>query len=211
MPALGADRVGMPLYGIVAGLGVGGLAVALAIQPTIENLIAGINLIADNALRIGEVCKYGDDMVGTVESVGIRSTRIRGIDHKLTNIPNAVLAKMPIVSPTRREQMLIRTVLGLRCETTTDQLRQVVVKLRHLLASDPRLEPASAYAHLVKFGDSSLDIEISAHVKTADSTAFFAAQEEILLRVMEILEQVGTAMAFPSQTLYLGRDRGIGP
>ena len=208
--ALGADRVGMPLYGIVAGLGVGGLAVALAIQPTIENLIAGINLIADNALRIGEDCKYGDDMVGTVEAIGIRSTRVRGIDHKLTNIPNAVLAKMPIVSLTRRERMLIRTVLRLRCETTPEQLRQVVAKLRHLLTTDPRVDPGSAYAFLVKFGDSSLDIELSVHVRTADSVEFFVVQEEILFRVMDILEQVGTALAFPSQTLYLGRDRGIG-
>src|SRR5581483_7523702 len=150
---VGADRIGMPLYGIVAGLGVGGLAVALAVQPTVKNLIAGISLVADRAVRFGEVCRYGDAL-GTVEAVGIRSTRIRGVDRSLTNIPNAVLAKMPIVSLTRRDRMLIQAVLGFRCETTPAQLRQVLAKLRELLESHPRIDPDSARASLVKLGDS---------------------------------------------------------
>jgi MscS family membrane protein len=207
--ALGADRVGMPLYGIIAGLGVGGLAVALATQPTIENLIAGINLVADKAVRHGEYCKYGDAQ-GTIERVGIRSTRIRGDDRSITNIPNAVLAKLPIVSLTRRDQMLIQTVLGLRYETTPEQLRDVLVNLRQFLKGDPRVDPNTARARLVNFGDSSLDVELFAYVKTAVWTEFLDIREEILLRIMDIIKQAGTAMAFPSQTLYLGRDDGIG-
>jgi len=206
--AFGADRVGMPLYGIIAGLGVGGLAVALAAQPTIENLIAGISLVADKAIRFGDYVKYGDN-AGTVERVGIRSTRIRGDDRALTNVPNAVLAKMPIVSNTRRDQMLIQTVLGLHCDTTPEQLRYVLESLRQLLNAHPRVDPHSARAHLVKFGDSSLDVEVFAYVKTTKYVEFLRIREEILLRVMDIIEQAGTAMAFPSQTLYLGRDRGI--
>jgi len=206
--AIGADRVGMPLYGIIAGLGVGGLAVALAAQPTIENLIAGVSLVADKAIRIGEYYKYGDAM-GTVEAVGIRSTRIRGDDRKLTNIPNAVLAKMPIVNHTRRDQMLIQTVLGLHYDTTPEQLRYVLESLRQLLKGDPRVDSDSARASLVKFGDSSLDVEVFAYVKTTKYLEFLRVREDILLRVMDIIEQSGTAMAFPSQTLYLGRDRGI--
>ena len=206
--ALGADRIGMPLYGIVAGLGVGGLALALATQPTIENLIAGISLVADKAVRIGEFCKYGDAL-GTVEAVGVRSTRIRGLDRTLTNIPNAVLAKMPVASLTRRDRMLIQTVLGLRYETTPEQLRDVLVKLRHLLESDPRVDSDSASARLVKCGDSSLDVEMFAYVRTTVWVEFLGIREELLLRMMDIIEQAGTEMAFPSQTLYLGRDRGI--
>ena len=208
--ALGADRVGMPLYGIVAGLGVGGLAVALAAQPTIENLIAGINLVADKAVRVGEYCKYGD-AVGTVEAVGIRSTRIRGDDRTLANIPNAVLAKMPIISLTRREKIVIRAELGLRYETTPPQLRAVLENLRALLKGDPRVAPESARARLIRLGDSSLDIEVFAHLKTTDGLEFLGIQEDILLRVLDIIEQAGTALAFPSQTLYLGRDRGSDP
>lgn len=206
--AFGANTVGLPLYGILAGLGVGGLAVALAAQPTIENLIAGISLVADKAVRIGELCQYGDAL-GTVEAVGVRSTRIRGHDRTLTNIPNAVLAKMPIISLTRRDQMLIRTVLGLRYETTPEQLRTVLVNLRNLLKGDPQVE--TARARLVKFGDSSLDIEVWAYVRTADWVEFLGIREDLLLRMLDIIEQGGTALAFPSQTLYLGRDRGNDP
>jgi MscS family membrane protein len=205
--AAGADRIGIPLYGIVAGLGVGGLAVALAAQPTIENLIGGMSLLADRALGIGDLCKYGDAQ-GTVEAVGIRSTRMRGADRALTNIPNAVLAKMPIISLTRRDRMLIQIVLGLRQETSPAQLRNVLHALRGSLLADPCVDADSVRIRFVNLGDSSLDIEVFAYVKTKDWAEFLRIKEEILLRVMDIIEQAGTALAFPSQTLYLGRDRG---
>jgi MscS family membrane protein len=203
---LGANRLGIPVYGIVAGLGVGGLAIALAAQPTIENLIGGLNLFADKPIRVGEFCRYGDAL-GTVEAIGIRSTRIRGFDRTLTTIPNAVLAKMPIVNLTRRDQMLIRTVIGLRYETTPEQLRYVLVKLRELLLGHPRVHPEPARARFIGFGASSLDIELFAYVMTPDWNEFLGIREDILLHAMDIIEQGGASIAFPSQTLYLGRDR----
>jgi MscS family membrane protein len=205
--AFGADRVGIPLYGIVAGLGVGGLAVALAAQPTVENLIGGLNLFADKAVQIGDFCKYGDQ-AGTVEAIGIRSARIRGVDRTLTTIPNAVLAKMPIVNITLRDRILIQTVIGLRYETSPEQLRSVLAKLREMLLGHPRVHPDPARARFIGFGASSLDIEVFAYVTTRDWAEFLGIREDILLRVMDIIEQAGTALAFPSQTLYLGRDRG---
>jgi len=208
--ASGADRLGIPLYGIVAGLGVGGLAVALAAQPTIENLIGGISLVADNAVRFGEICKYGDHL-GTVEKVGIRSTRIRGDDRTLANIPNAVLAKMPIVSLTRRDQMLIQAVLGLSGAASPEQLRTVIARLRELLEGDSRLDPASAHVFLVNLGISSLDVEMSAYVRTTDTTEFFRVREEVLLRALDIIKQCGTPLAYSTQTLYFGDDRGGAP
>ena len=116
---------------------------------------------------------------------------------------------MPIISLTRRDQMLIRTVLGLRYETTPEQLRTVLVNLRNLLKGDPQVE--TARARLVKFGDSLLDIEVWAYVRTADWVEFLGIREDLLLRMLDIIEQGGTALAFPSQTLYLGRDRGNDP
>jgi MscS family membrane protein len=203
----GADRIGMPLYGIIAGLGVGGLAVALAAQPTVENLIGGLSLFADEPIRVGDLCKYGDQ-TGTVEAIGIRSTRIRGLDRTLTTIPNAAMAKMPIVNLTRRDRMLIETVIGLRYETSPEQLRHILVKLREMLRGDSRVHRDPVRARLIGFGTSSLDIEVFAYVMTRDWAEFLEIREEILLRVMDIIEQAGTALAFPSQTLYLGRDRG---
>jgi MscS family membrane protein len=204
--AVGADRLGLPVYGIIAGLGVGGLAIALAAQPTIENLIGGMNLFADKPVRVGDVCRYGDAL-GTVEAIGIRSTRLRGVDRTLTTIPNAVLAKMPIVNLTRRDRMLINAVIGLRYETSPEQLRDVLVRIRELLLDHPRVHSDPVRARFVGFGGSSLDVEVFAYVTTGDWGEFLGIREEILLRVMDIVEQAGTAIAFPSQTLYLGRDR----
>jgi len=204
--ALGANRLGIPVYGIVAGPGVGGLAIALAAQPTIENLIGGLNLFADKPIRVADFCKYGD-AVGTVEAIGIRSTRIRGIDRTLTTIPNAALAKMPIVNLTRRDQMLIQAVIGLRYDTTPEQLRYILVRLREMLLGHPRVHPEPARARFIGFGASSLDIEVFAYVMTSDWNVFLGIREDILLRVMDIIEQGGSAIAFPSRTLYLGRDR----
>lgn len=205
--ALGADRMGLPVYGVVAGLGVGGLAIALAAQPTLENLIGGLNLFADKPIRVGDFCKYGSDL-GTIESIGIRSTRIRGLGRTLTTIPNAMLAKMPIENFTWRDRMLLRADLGLRYETTPEQLRYVLVRLRELLLGHPRVDPDPARARFAGFGESSLNIEVFAYVTTNDWNEFLGIREDILLRVMDIIEQAGTAVAFPSQTLYLGRDHG---
>ena len=205
--AVGADRVGVPVYGIVAGLGVGGLAIALAAQPTIENLIGAMNLFADKPVRVGDFCQYGEAK-GVVEAIGIRSTRIRGVDRTLTTIPNATLAKMPIVNFTRRDSIVLNTVIGLRYETTRDQLRHLLAELEDLLHSHPRVTAETARARFVGFGDSSLNIELLAFVNTIDWAEFTVVREDLMLRVMDIVEQAGAAMARPSQTLYLGRDRG---
>jgi len=207
---MGADRVGMPVYGIVAGLGVGGLAVALAAQPTIENLIGGLSLFADKPVRVGDFCQYGDQS-GTVEAIGIRSARIRGMDRTLTTIPNAALAKMPIVNVSQRDRMLIQTVIGLRYETNEQQLRNILGSLRDLLLTHPRILSDTARARFIGLGASSLDIEVFAYVMTPDWPEFLGIREEILLRVMQIVEAAGTSFAFPSQTLYLGRDRIVDP
>ncbi len=205
--AIGAERLGMPVYGIIAGLGVGGLAIALAAQPTIENLIGSLSLFADKPIRVGNFCKYGEN-VGTIETIGIRSTRIRGVDRTVTTIPNAMLSKMPIVNFSQRDRILIRAVLGVRCDASTEQLRFILAKAREMLMAHPRLLPESARARLIGFGASSRDIEVFAYAITSDWLEFLAIQEDVFLRLIEIVQQSGTSFALPSQTLYLDRDRG---
>ncbi len=208
--AVGAQRLGLPVYGIVAGLGVGGLAIALAAQPTMENLIGGLSLFADKPIRVGDVCRYGNDE-GTVEAIGIRSTRIRGRDRALTTMPNAVLSKMPLVSLSQRDQMLIQSVIGVRYETSPEQLRYLLVKIREALLGHPKIQPDSVRVRFVNFGASSLDIELFAYVKTTKRPEFLSVREEIFLQVMDIVKESGTGFAFPSQTLYFGRDGGLDP
>ena len=206
--AMGADRLGLPVYGIVAGLGVGGLAIALAAQPTVENLIGGLSLFADKSIRVGDFCRCGSDE-GTVEAIGIRSTWLRGADRTLTTIPNAALSKMSVVNFGRRDEMLIQSTLGVRYETRPDQLRFLLVKIREMLVMHPSIDPDSVRARFAGFGASSLDIEVFAYVKTTNRGEFLGIREDILLRVMDIVDQSGTGFAFPSQTLYLARDRGL--
>jgi len=208
--AMGADRLGIPVYGIIAGLGVGGLAIALAAQPTIENLIGGLSLFADKSIRVGDLCRCGTDE-GTVETIGIRSTWLRGVDRTLTTIPNAALSKMPVVNFGQRDQTLIQSVIGMRYETSPDQLRYLLVKIREMLLGHPCIHPESARARFIGFGACSLDIEVFAYVKTRDRAEFLGIREDVLLRVMDIVGQSGSGFAFPSQTLYLGRDDGLDP
>jgi MscS family membrane protein len=206
--AAGADRIGVPLYGVVAGLGVGGLAIALAAQPTVENLIGGLSLFADKPIRVGDFCRYGSD-IGTVEGIGMRSTRIRGLDRTLTTIPNAALSKMPVENFARRDRLLIKTTISVRYETSPEQLRFLLVKLRELLLGHPRIHPEPARARFVEFGASSLNLEVLAYATTRDWEEFLGIREDLFLRIMDIVKQSGTAFAFPSQTLYFGRDNGL--
>jgi len=205
---MGADRLGLPVYGIIAGLGVGGLAIALAAQPTFENLIGGLSLFADKPVRVGDSCRCGSEE-GTIEAIGIRSTRLRGKDRTLTTIPNAALSKMSIVNLTQRDRMLIQSVIGVRCETSPEQLRYLLVKIREMLLGHPRIHPDPVHARFTGFGASSLDIEVFAYVTTSNREEFFGIREDILLRIMDIVEQSGTGFAFPSQTLYFTRDDGL--
>jgi MscS family membrane protein len=146
-----------------------------------------------------------------VEAIGLRSTRIRGVDRTLTTIPNAALAKMAIENFAERDRILIQTIIGVRYETSLEQLRFLLAKIRELLLTHPRIHKETARARLVGFGASSLDIELFAFATTRDRIEFLSIREDLLLRVMELVEQSGTALAYPSQTLYFSKDRGLDP
>lgn len=203
-----ADSYGIPAAPLIASLGVGGLAVALAIRPTLENIVGGFILFADQPVRVGEFCKF-DDKMGTVEAIGLRSIRLRALDRTVITVPNAEFAQLQIVNFTRRDRMLMQTTLGLRYETTPDQLRYVLTKLRELFIAHPEVSPEPARARFASFGDSSLNIDIFIYVTTHDYNAFLGVAEDLNLRILDIVEEAGTGFAFPSQTAYLARDTGL--
>src|SRR5438067_6560611 len=124
-------------------------------------------------------------------------------------MPNGVLSKMPLVNLSQRYQMLIRSVIGLRYETSTEQLPYLLVKIREALQRHPKIQPDLVRVRFVGFGASSLDIELFAYVKTTKGPEFLSVREELFLQVMDIVNQSGTGFAFPSQTLYFGRDGGL--
>jgi MscS family membrane protein len=199
-----AEAFGVPVAPLLASLGVGGLAIALAVRPTLENVLGGFTLFADKPVRVGDFCLYGDKQ-GTVEEIGLRSTRIRSLERTVVTVPNAEFSQMQIENFTRRDRMLFRTTLGLRYETTPEQLRYVLVKLRELLIAHPMVSPDPARVRFVGFGAYSLDVEIFAYVLSADYSAHLGILEDLNLRIMHIIEEAGTGFAFPSQTTYLTR------
>lgn len=204
--ALAVARMGVPLYGIIASLGVGGLALALAVRPTLENFIGGIILYADRPVKVGDFCKFGG-MVGTVEEIGLRSTKVRGLDRTLVTVQNSEFAQMSITNYTRRDANLINVEIRLRYETTREQLSDIIDKVAEMLRTDERVDPDTVRVCLKELGDYSLDLEVRGIVRSADWGTFLKIQEELLLRVMGIVQENGSDFAFPSHTSYLGTDR----
>ena len=203
-----AETVGIPIAPLIAGLGVGGLALALAVRPTLENIIGGLTLFADRPVRVGDFCRYGEE-IGTVEEIGLRSTRVRTLERSLVTIPNAQFSQMQLDNFQVRDIRLLKTVLGLRYETTPEQLRYVLAELRKMLLGHPMVTPAPARVRFVGYGAYSLDLEVFAYLRCQDQDTFLAIKEDILLRMADIIEEAGTGFAFPSQTMYYTRDRGL--
>jgi MscS family membrane protein len=200
---LGADFV--PL---LAGLGVGGLAVALAAQRTFANFIGSLILFANKPVKPGDFCRYGDQL-GTVEHIGLLSTRIRSLERTIITVPNAEFSEMKLDNLAMRDRRLLRTVLQLRYETTPEQMRYILAKLRELLLGHPKVTPEPARVRFVGYGAYSKDLEIFAYLDCQDQNTFLAMQEDVLLRIEDIVNEAGSGFAFPSQTAYLSRDKGL--
>ena len=203
-----ANEFGLSITPIIAGLGIGGLAVALAIRPTLENIIGGFVLFADRPVRVWESSNFGD-RVGTVEEIGLRSTRVRGLDRTVITVPNADFAQLQIVNYTRRDMNLFQSSIGLRYETTPDQLRYVAAKIRKLLIQPNKVVPDPARVRLSAFGNSAFVLDVFAFVRAADWNEFLAIEEDLNLRIAEIVRKSGTGFAFPSRTVYFSRDSGV--
>ncbi len=211
----GIRSLGADLIPLLAGLGIGGLAVALAAQSTIANFIGGLILLANKPVQVGDFCRYGVDpssdwlRIGTVEEINWMSTRIRGIDRTVTTIPNAEFSNMHIVNLTKRDQRLVLTRLQLRYETTSEQMRYILVRLRELLLGHPKVSPDPARVRFVGYDAYSKDVEIFCYLRCREQNEFLAIQEDLLLRIEDIIKDAGSGFAFPSQTAYLTRDAGL--
>lgn len=195
-------ELGFQVTSLLAGLGIGGIAVALAAQKTVENLIGSITIGVDRPFRVGDAVLV-DGVVGVVETVGLRSTRLRTLDRTLVTIPNGRLADMRIESYTARDRWRIVTSLGLRYGTTAAQLRQVIAGVEAALRQHPAAGPDAPLVHFSEFKDSSLAIEVQGWVQAADQHEYGRIRGELYLRFLEIVEEAGTGLAFPTRTLHV--------
>jgi MscS family membrane protein len=186
---------------ILAGLGVGGLAVALAAQKTIENLFGGISVIGDRPVLVGDVCRFGNE-TGTVTHIGLRSTRIRTADRTIISIPNSQFSSMALENISRRDKIWFHPTLNLRRDTTSDQLLEVLSSVREILGANPNVETGSLPVRFIGVGPYSLDVEVVAYIKTTDHDEFLAQQQDLLLRMLQAVEKAGTALAIPLQETF---------
>lgn len=201
-------NLGFNMSTALAGLGIGGLAIGFGAQKTIENLFGGVSVLGDEVFRVGDVCRFGD-RTGVVEDIGLRSTRIRTEERTLVAIPNGTVATINLENLSRRDKILFKTTLGLRPETKADHMRFVLSEVRKLLYSHPKIETQTVRVRLTDIAGSSLTVEVLAYILTRDFNEYAAVREDLLLRMMDVMEDTGGGLALPSQTLYLSRDAGI--
>jgi MscS family membrane protein len=202
------DNLGFSVTTIIASLGVIGLAVGLASKNFIEDLIGAMTLHATGLVKRNEFIRFGDQH-GVVEDIGLRMITIRSLNRTVITMPNAAFAAMQLENYGRRDKILLQSRLGLRYETTPDQLRYVLVEIRKLLYAHPKVMNEGARIRFAGFGAYSLDLDIFCFISETDYAEYLAVAEDLNLRIMDIVAQAGTGFAFPSQTTYL--ERGQGP
>ena len=191
--------LGFEVTAAIAGLGVGGIAIAFAAQKTLENLFGTVTIVTDKPIRVGDYCQAGTTE-GIVESIGLRSTRIRTPDRALVTIPNGQLATMTVGNTSERDKFLFRHNLRLHSQTTADQLRRVLAETKKTLLAQQQIEPISVRTRLTRFSEYSIDLDVFAYVLTRDSLAFLEIQESLLLKIMDVVEASGTSIALPYPT-----------
>jgi MscS family membrane protein len=195
-------QLGVSVASLVAGLGIGGLAVALGAQKTFENLFGTLSIGVDQPMREGDKVKIYD-FVGTVERIGLRSTRIRTLDRTIITVPNGELANQRIESFAVRDRVRLATTIGLVYSTTSQQMRDILAELEAILRRHPKIVEDSIAVRFQKLAASSLDIEITALFETTDWEEFQLIRQDLLLAFMAAIEQHGSAIAFPTQTIHL--------
>jgi MscS family membrane protein len=181
---------------ILAGVGVGGLAVALAAQKTLENLFGGISLITDRPVLVGETCRFGGQQ-GTVEDIGLRSTRVRTLDRTLVTIPNSSFSTMTLENLSRRERMWFHPALHLRRDTSPENIKAFMDALTGILTEHPMVDPTAVPVRFVQINDQAFDLEIFAYVLTPDSDEFLKVQTELLLKFVATSLRLGIEFAVP--------------
>lgn len=206
------QNLGVSISGLIAGLGVGGLAVALAAQKTLSDLFGSIMLLIDRPFMLGDWVKSPDGNIeGVVERIGFRSTRIRTFEKTLISVPNSRLAEFIIDNMNLRPVRRVWITVGVTYETTSKQMRDAVSGIEALLTSHPEVSQDFFLVNFTDFGASSLDIMVYYFTNTIDWKDYLRIREDVNLKLMDLLEGMGLSIAFPTRTLHLDWEEGRGP
>lgn len=196
------QSLGFDVKALLAGLGIGGLAFALAAQDTLANLFGSIVVAIDQPFKLGETVKIGGN-TGTVEDIGLRSTKIRLVDRSLLIIPNRTVANEAITNLSRFTGRRVEHVIGLTYDTTPQQMEAVVADLRQLINAEPEVTPAETQVWFRDYSASSLDLWIVYLAKDPDFARHMALRQRINLGIMRAVAARGLVFAFPTSVMHL--------
>ena len=185
----------------MAGLGIGGLAVAFAAQRTLENLIGSITIYSSQPVHVGDFCRFGNTL-GVVEEIGLRATQLRTLERTVVHIPNAKFSTDIIENLTQRDKILYRTRLRLSLQTTAKQMQDVLAGIRQLIKDNEHIDEESSRARFLDFGEYAQEIELYVYIKTRDFVEYLEHREDINLKIANIIESSGTRLVVPTRTTY---------
>jgi MscS family membrane protein len=197
------SNLGYDINSLIAGLGIGGLALALAAQETLSNVFGSLSILADQPFRVGDWVEV-EGRKGTVMEIGMRSTKIQTVNKSVVSIPNKTVAGAVVENVSRRDMMNVEQILGFRYDTSTETLRQLLKTLEQILRRDPDVDKETIRVRFINFGNSSLEIQMFYYITDKSSYArMLEIRERINLKIKEKTEKLGAEMAFPTQTLNL--------
>ncbi len=193
---------GYPVSGILAGMGIGGLAMALAAQDSISGIFASVVIFLDRPFMVGDFVEI-NGTTGTVEEIGIRSTRIRTVEKTLVTLPNKEIMDSNVNNFSKRPMRRTTTTIGVTYDTTPDKMEKLLIQLRQMLLDDESIDNDNIFVNFTGFGDSSLDIDMKYFILTTDYRVWLNKRETLNLNIMRIVYDLGLDFAFPSTTVYL--------
>lgn len=196
------QEFGYSITGLVASFGIVGLAISLAAQDTAANVIGFTSIVSDNPFQVGDYIVTGD-IAGTVEEVGVRTTRVRKLDQSLVTLPNSTLTSAAVTNWSRLDRRRLDFYIGVTYNTTSEQMRALLNSIGEMLKGREHVDEESVIVHFTEFGDSALKIRVIAYVLLADWGEFTTEQELINLEIMQIAESLGVSMAFPTTSVYI--------
>jgi len=203
-------RLGFDVSTALAGLGIGTLALGLGAQKTFENLFGGVSVLFDKVIQVGDTCKVNGQL-GVVEDIGLRSTRLRTLERTVLSVPNGIMATTVLENLRFRDKFLCQQVIRLRYDLSADHVRFVLDEIRTILRENPKVEDTSARARFLRIAEYALEIEIFCYILEGQYAEYLAAQEGLLLTIMDALEEAGAVVALPTQTTLVTQDRWIDP
>ena len=188
----------------VAALGIGSIAVAFAAQKTLENLLGGVSIVADQVISVGEFCRINEHE-GTVVDISLRSTRLRTLQGTILSVPNGQLANMDLENISRRNMSLFQTTIEIRHDTPADKLRALLADTRGLLRNHPKINPEFVRVHFARFGKTGIEVAIDCRIDTKVLNEFLSIRESLLLEITDLLSRIGVQLAVPPNVLYVPR------